>query len=64
MRAADLGTNIAALDAQLVDLTLGDVGPLLGLVQLMLQLAELSEMDVCLFFLLITERDGYMATGG
>lgn len=64
MHAADLRTNITALDAQLVDLTLSDVSPLLSLIQLVLQLAELSKVDICLFLLLklMTEQESYMVT--
>ena len=43
--------NLTALHPQLVDLGLGDVSPLLGLLQLMLELAELGEVDVGLFLL-------------
>lgn len=51
VHASNLGSNIAALGAKLVDLRLGDVRPLLGLLQLVLQLAELAQMNVSLFFL-------------
>lgn len=51
LSATDLRPHIAALDAQLVDLTLSDVGSLLGLVQLVLQLAELPEVGVCVLLL-------------
>lgn len=46
-----LGTNVAALGPQLVDLGLGDVRPLLRLVQLMLHLAELGQVGVGLLLL-------------
>ena len=59
-RAVDrayLRTGIPALGLQLVDLGLGDVGPLLRLVHLMLQFAELPQVVVCLL-LLRTHRSG------
>lgn len=52
VHASNLGANITALDAQLVDLSLSDVSSLFGLVQLMLQLAELAKMNISLFLLL------------
>ena len=52
-------TNLAALvtgaDTQLVDLRLGRVGPLLCVVQLVLQLPVLGHVGVCL---LLLHRDG------
>lgn len=55
-RAPNLGARVAALDAQLVDLALGDVGPFFGFVQLVLELPELAQVDVCL--LLLSRRKG------
>lgn len=46
-----LGSHISALGPQLVDLGLGDVRPLLRLVQLVLHLAELGQVGVGLFLL-------------
>ena len=46
-----LGADVAALGPQLVDLGLGDVRPLLCLVQLVLHLAELGQVGVGLFLL-------------
>ena len=46
-----LRTGIPALGLQLVDLGLGDVSPLLRLVHLMLQFAELPQVAVGLFLL-------------
>lgn len=54
--ASDLGTRIAALGTQLVDLRLCDVGSLFSLVQLMLQFAELAQMNISLFLLKKTSR--------
>lgn len=47
----DFGVNFPALDPQFVDLGLGNVSPLLGLLQLVLELAEFGEVDVGLFLL-------------
>lgn len=49
--AANLGAAVTALDAQLVDLTLGNIGSLFSFVQLVLELTELAEVNVCLFLL-------------
>jgi len=49
--AAHLGARVPALDPQLVDLGLGDVRSLVGLVQLVLLLAELAQVDVSLLLL-------------
>lgn len=46
-----LGTHVTTLGPQLVDLRLSDVGSLLSLVQLMLDLAGLAQMSVGLFLL-------------
>jgi hypothetical protein len=46
-----LGTNVPALGPQLVDLGLGDVRPLLRLIQLVLHLAELGQVGVGLLLL-------------
>lgn len=46
-----LGASVTALDAQLVDLTLGNISSLFSLIQLMLQLAELAKMNIGLFLL-------------
>lgn len=51
VHASDLGARVAALGTQLVDLSLCDVSPLFGLIQLMLQLAELAKMIISLFLL-------------
>lgn len=65
LSATDLRPRIAALDAQLVDLTLSDVGSLLGLVQLVLQLAELPEVGVCMLLLSMpwTDEESYVCDG-
>lgn len=52
---ADLGALVPGADPQLVDLRLGHVGPLLGVVELVLQLPELGQVGVGLFLL---RRDG------
>ena len=54
-----LGADVAALGPQLVDLGLGDVRPLLRLVQLVLHLAELGQVGVGLFL-----RWGFRVMGG
>lgn len=51
-RAANLGARVPALDPQLVDLALSDIGSFFGFVQLVLELAELAEVNVGLFLLL------------
>lgn len=48
-RNSNLGTK--ALGTQLVDLRLSDVGPFLGLIQVMLYLAELGQVSIGLFLL-------------
>ena len=47
----DFRVNLPALHPQLVDLGFGNVSPLLGLLQLVLELAEFGEVDVGLFLL-------------
>lgn len=47
----DFGVNLAALHPQLVDLGLCNVSPLLGFLQLVLDLAELGQVDIGLFLL-------------
>ena len=54
-----LGADVAALGPQLVDLGLGDVCPLLRLIQLVLHLAELGQVGVGLFLL-----RGFRGVGG
>lgn len=54
-----LGADVAALGPQLVDLRLGDVRPLLRLIQLVLHLAELGQVGVGLFLL-----QGFGGVGG
>lgn len=49
--SADLGSLVSGADPQLVDLRLGHVGSLLGVVQLMLQLPVLGQVGVGLFLL-------------
>lgn len=49
--AANLGAGVAALDAQLVDLTLGDIGSFFSFIQLVLELTELAEMNIGLLLL-------------
>ena len=49
--AYDFGVNLPALHPQLVDLGLRDVSPLLGFLQLVLDLAELGQVDIGLFLL-------------
>ena len=49
----DFCVNLPTLDPQLVDLGLSNVSPFLGLLQLVLELAELGEVDVGLFLLKI-----------
>jgi len=53
-----LGANVTALGPQLVDLGLGNVRPLLCLIQLVLHLAELGQVGVGLFLLGADKRDG------
>lgn len=48
---SNLGASISGLGTQLVDLRLSDVSSLLGLVQLVLLLAELAEMNIGLLLL-------------
>jgi hypothetical protein len=55
---ADFGVNLPALHPQLVDLGLGDVSPLLGFLQLVLQLAELGQVGIGLFLLRTDKRSG------
>lgn len=50
-RAANLGASVAALDAQLVDLALSDVGSFFSFVQLVLELTELAQVNVGLLLL-------------
>jgi len=45
--------NLPALHPQLVDLGLGNVSPFLGLLQLVLELAEFGEISVGLLLLRI-----------
>ena len=47
----DFCVNLPALHPQLVDLRLGNVSPFLGLLQLVLELAEFGEISVGLFLL-------------
>ena len=47
----DFCVNLPAFHPQLVDLRLGNVSPFLGLLQLVLELAELGEISVGLFLL-------------
>lgn len=47
----DFGVNFPALDPQFVDLGLGNVSPLLGLLQLVLELAEFCQISVGLLLL-------------
>lgn len=49
--SADLGALVAGADPQLVDLRLGHVGPLLGVVELVLHLPVLGQVGVGLFLL-------------
>ena len=49
--AYDFSVNLSALHPQLVDLGLGDVRPLLRLIQLVLHLAELGQVGVGLLLL-------------
>lgn len=51
-----LGASVTAFDAQLVDLTLSNISSLFSLIKLMLQLAELAEMNISLFFLLRSSK--------
>lgn len=53
----DLGAGVAALCSHLVDLRLCNVSPLLGLLQLMLQLAHLAQ--ICVGLLLLEKNNGY-----
>lgn len=50
-RSAHLGDDVPGAGAQFVDLCLGDVGALLGIVQLVPHLAELHQVGVGLLFL-------------
>lgn len=49
--ADDFRVNLPALHPEFVDLGLSDVGPLLGFLQLVLDLAELGKVDIGLFLL-------------
>ena len=49
--AYDFSVNLSALHTQLVDLGLSDVSPLLSFLQLVLDLAELGQVDIGLFLL-------------
>jgi hypothetical protein len=49
--AYDFSVNLSALHPQLVDLGLRDVSPLLGFLQLVLDLTELGQVDIGLFLL-------------
>ena len=51
--ATDFCVNLPALHPQLVDLGLGNVSPFLGLLQLVLELAEFGEISVGLLLLRI-----------
>lgn len=49
--AFDLAALVAGANPQLVDLRFGHVGPLLCVVQLVLELPELGQVGVCLLLL-------------
>ena len=49
----DLCVNLPALHPQLVDLGLGNVSPFLGLLQLVLELAEFGKISIGLLLLRI-----------
>lgn len=54
---ADLGALVPGADPQLVDLCLGHVGSLLGVVELVLQLPVLGQVGVGLFLLERASRE-------